>query len=63
MSNWGDAFRKLGYGGLLPQAVGQFLQVFGKKAISIPLDHISHVHISHFWKNWIFDIWKPIEKL
>ena len=51
MSNLGDVLRKLMYSnvsqtgvwGQSPQQLGDFCKFLGKKAILIPLDHISHL--------------------
>ena len=40
--------------GQSPQPLSDFC-IFGKKAILIPLHHISHVFTA-IWKNWIFNI-------
>ena len=48
---WGEAPRRWAI-------FGYFLE----KAILMPLDHISHVFIA-FWKYWISNIWKSIEKI
>ena len=41
--------------GQSPQPLGDFCKFLGKKAILIPLDHISHV-FKAIWKNYIFNI-------
>ena len=45
-----------------PQPLGDFCKFLEKKAILIPLDHIWHVFTA-IWKNSIFNILKPIEKI
>ena len=58
MPNLGDVLSKLVYSsvsqmevwGLCPQPLGDFYKFLEKKAILIPLDHISHVFTA-IWKN------------
>ena len=48
--------------GQSPQPLGDFCKLLEKKAILIPLDRILHVFTA-IWKNYILNIWKPIEKI
>ena len=51
-----------GLGAKLPTA-GRFFVIFWEKlAILMPLDHNLHVFTT-ILKNWIFSVWKPIEKI
>ena len=52
----------MGVWGQSPQSLGDFCKFLKKKAILILLDHISHV-FKAIWKNYIFNIWQPIEKI
>ena len=51
-----------GVWGQSSQPLDNFRKFLEKKAILIPLDHISHVFTA-VWNSLIFNIWKPIEQI